>query len=543
VIFPKQFEPMDAPFIRECMGHFPGRLAQSIAAEYNKKPTRRESNLYLLRLAEKAKGQKFRLAGDEDAIRDWASVRANTWGKFAARYDDVRAAYESLADQAEFEGFAVPEPGKAGVTVAGAVARMGDSIWWRRQARKRFGRGAEGVAISAGIVTKHKERYASDDAVVRRTGQKARNRQMLEECQAVNELGEVFTLAELSDLSVSNPIIRRSELMVRISGCETIAAERGDCAEFITWTCPSRYHAHSKKYDSSTPRQAAQHLQKMWSQCRAKLAREGLSVYGLRVAEPHKDGCPHWHMLLFMRAEDRAAILRVMRFYALKVDRGEPGANKNRFKSVAIDPSKGSAAGYVAKYVSKNIDGFGVEQDLFHGDPVANANRVDAWASTWGIRQFQFIGGPSVTVWRELRRLDSEESGVIEEARQAADSSDWAAYIRAQGGPFCGRSQNVGLATWEEIDGLTGELLKSPKNRFGEDRGADVFGVTDGCLTVVTRSHKWEILSGGEAVAPWSSVNNCTECQELTFTDIEKEAATNTEIPPDYIFYSLMLPE
>ena len=193
--------------------------------------------------------------------------------------------------------------------------------------------------------------------------------------------------------------------------------------------------AINPRYDGTTVLQAHEYLTHQWALIRAELHRQGIQPYGFRVVEPHHDGTPHWHLLLFMPDKHREAMRKVMRHYALLDSGDEPGAQEHRFKAVAIDPEKGTAAGYIAKYIAKNIDGYALDQDLYGNDAAKASERITAWANTWGIRQFQQIGGPSVTVWRQLRKLDKTDDSELEFIRQSATASDWAAFMLAMGDP------------------------------------------------------------------------------------------------------------
>jgi len=184
---------------------------------------------------------------------------------------------------------------------------------------------------------------------------KQRNRQLLEEMTVINELGEEFCLADLVEHSLNNPHVRRSELMARMAGFEP-----------------------NPKYDGSTPIKAQIYLCKLWTRIRAKLDRLGICLYGMRVCEPQHDGTPHWHLLVFMQPEHAQTVRTVMRDYALQTDGDEPGAEKHRFTAVRIDWSRGSATGYIAKYISKNIDGHGMDADLYGNDAKTSAQRVEA---------------------------------------------------------------------------------------------------------------------------------------------------------------------
>lgn len=326
--------------------------------------------------------------------------------------------------------------------------------------------------------------------MTRRRQQKNRNRRLLESLEGVNEADQTYTLQELADLSVYNPYIKRSELMVRLAGFEQVAQSEGHVAEFYTITCPVRMHARlsnsgeaNPKYDGTNPRAAQKYLTTQFSKMRAALQREGIRVCGFRVAEPQHEGTPHWHLLFFMRPEGVITVREIFRHYALEVDGEEPGAREHRFKVEAIDWGKGSATGYRAKYIAKNIAGYGLDVDGYGHDAEEGAVRIDAWASTWGIRQFQQIGGPEVGVWRELRRL-GEGEGVFTPAREAADANDWAAFVYAMGGVHMSRAARpIRLAT----------AYCDKRNRYGEPIGETVFGLQAGNVLAVTRPHTWSI--------------------------------------------------
>ncbi|MGX9461047.1 replication endonuclease [Shewanella sp. A14] len=337
--------------------------------------------------------------------------------------------------------------------VMGVIRRACDESWWKPKLRRLHNRQIETISRLLNQVNKHRGIYASNITVENFMSQWKSSRELLENTLATNELDYSVSLAELSDLNVSNPKIRKAELMVRIRGFEDYATKHGYSAVFLTMTTPSKYHrcfaksgAENPKWQGATPLDAQDYLNRTFQRIRASLNRDKITPFGFRVAEPHHDGTPHWHLLLFVENEQQQQLVETFQEYCLQEDGDEQGAKERRFKVEYIDPNKGSATGYIAKYVAKGIDGEGIDHDLYGTESVTAATRIRVWASCWGIRQFQQIGGVGVTPWRELRRLSKitdESLEWVEEIRQAADDSDWGRYTELMGGVFCKRDDQL----------------------------------------------------------------------------------------------------
>ena len=249
--------------------------------------------------------------------------------------------------------------------------------------------------------------------------------------------------------------------------------------------------------------------------------------------------------------------------HALRDSPDENGALAHRVDFKAIDWNRGSAAGYIAKYVAKNIDGYKVDKDLFGNDALETSARVEAWAATWGIRQFQQVGGPPVGPWRELRRVKDMPANAPEhlqaahravnklaviEGRENA-SVAWDKYTRAQGGVFCGRNYRIRIAT-KEVEGVgrygepighrpigveTTEIEKWVPKHIAHMVGAFATRVVH--WVVESSRHVWEIV-GRKArpigrvfngpKAPWTCVNNCTDGEEDGAIEIKKRLSSDS---------------
>ena len=480
--------------------------------------------------------------------------------------------YEELAEFVCHFGMTPPRKKKkqTDLTALNDISRMLDEKWWYGRLNKTRKIMREHLAIAMGQVSSKASPYASWDCVREHQAQQTANYEYIKQCQLLDEeTGEEADLWDMVKKSVANPAIRRHELMVRCRGCEDIGNELSLQGLFLTLTTPSKYHNSYKKggfighWNGASPRDAQSYLNNVWSRIRAKLGREEIRWFGVRVAEPHHDGTPHWHLLIWLKPEDVMQVRDIFISYSTQEDRGElhPEFEKEKkkpFRKCAyvgpldyrprcdfgfIDPEKGTATGYIAKYISKNIDGFAMDGEISDetGKPVKDmAKNVSAWKSRWNIRQFQFFGGAPVTTYRELRRFANQnkkafmeylfmqervdlltiysmlqrdlvgpikpsklitneellkvigdsyqsrmktEDASITDTLKAADNGNWQGYIMGQGGPFVKRKDLLIVNSYEVLP------FASP---HGEDI-RKIEGFTTPEETIKTRTKVWTI--------------------------------------------------
>lgn len=401
-----------------------------------------------------------------------------------------------------------------------AIRRCLDAKYLMRKLKYLRNQYIEYSQIALGRVGKKKGqmKYISARSLTRWKHQQREAEHWVEAMAAYDpETGLAFALDEVIKRTVSNQENRRIELVVRSRGDEERAIDLGYEGVFITWTLPSKYHRNSAKWNGCTIKEAHQNLMQQWRLARAWFKKLDIDWFGLRVAEPHRDGTPHAHLFLYVHPNQKQDLVEICRAIAINEERdelGTPNALEARFQAVDCDPAKGTATGYIIKYISKNINGAHMPET----DADRNAERVRAWASTHRIKQFSQSGAKPVGIWRQLRRATPKDTCFDEELdalRNAADKSRWNA--------FCTLAGQERLAHEESL------------NKYGEPTkrviGIEWLGkVIETCSTKYSLVKKKDVkrLQEARSVSPWSTENKCNQLPQKPISPLETALMTAT---------------
>lgn len=354
--------------------------------------------------------------------------------------------------------------------------RLVNRKWLQDQVRVRVGRSSYERARQAGRIGKHKQAdlYITEEDYQKYLDSKASAMQYMKDTVFISHEDDEVEMLDVYNSTTANPRNRKTQLMTQVAGMVKYADKHGYAFAMITPTAASEHHPAPRLEDGEirvnprylaakpnwTTKKTHEHLNAIAERVFSALDREGVEFYGFKGIEAHKDGTPHHHYGFFYKdvPGNKRKVHSAFAWYFQELDKvvsdgvvlgdvgkykhrrkmsreqqaaikqhlhdTQPGAAKRRVTFVYHDATKGSLSNYILKsllnYVIKDVadkdaDGDAIDLTEKQQDAAARQQRIAAWASLNGIRQFSTIRtGASMGVYQELRRIHSPVEGSVQ---------------------------------------------------------------------------------------------------------------------------------
>lgn len=241
--------------------------------------------------------------------------------------------------------------------------------------------------------------------------------------------GEIVPLADAVESAAKAREARWYSILL---GLKEVAERRNLVPVFLTLTLPAEYHLNATNGNRGNPRNsptvAAQEINRRWHRLLSMIHQRGTTPIGVRVIEPHSDGCPHLHCCLWLPAEGVAALTAALDIHFPATTNDETAAR------LRGDYSQGPAAlvkfwrsgenaspvSYVLTYVLKTLRSDNAPAD---NEPGGGHDRAAAWASMVGVRRLDLIGLRRGTLGRwqaMIRTIKASGADGLPESRARA---------------------------------------------------------------------------------------------------------------------------
>ncbi|MFL9922599.1 replication endonuclease [Paraburkholderia fungorum] len=457
---------VDALIARVCAGHelellartysplFPGECPWKALADIPELLAQRDATRLNV-IARELRDYRADLSATADRLARYLSASEADIRDLAMRCAKLRLPNARKLHWAE-RILGTPVPGDS---LTSQLARVDDARFWRRAIRTRVLREREHLFLRLGLIGARREKYVSSKQLKTRLDQLKRQAKWMKDTVLLPRYltpddaeKDLLTLADVS----ASPKSRFAKLYTFTRAMDELAQEAGLSAAMLTLTLEPEWHPNpshgANQWGGANPRDAHGSLAKRWQSILRDLDRAGIGLSGLRVVEPHQDGCPHWHIWLLYRPDAETMILAtVMKYFPKKLKVRAPSRKgdkqhaadrmfnsrddllagtgrpvRSRKEGAQVELSRivrsiSSGPGYAMKYLLKTVDAGDELNDEVGLLPDAKdaagkeaqrkkhrriARRVDAYRSLWGFNAAQLFGvAKCLTAWDELRRL------------------------------------------------------------------------------------------------------------------------------------------
>jgi hypothetical protein len=355
--------------------------------------------------------------------------------------------------------------------------------------------GAQGLGLLGDIEkTNAKYQYVTDDTLRGFNEREARSVRFFDGTTLCDTDGNVIAMP-----TDKRSYARLSSIYARAKAFEILAGEMDMIPVFLTLTLPGEYHATPSKereteWAGYSTKEGHKELCKRWRGLGRELSRLGLTPpLSIRVTEPHKSGCEHWHVLVYLPAG--SSLEEFKELSAKHFDRDGGSERKHckvageyhsaALKIVVIDKAVGGATStsYVMGYVFKNLE-----------TSDTNAQKACAWRSANNIRAVQFagkLGQGTATLWNEFRRLrlgtDRAPRGVTPTAAEL--------FLLAQGAPYGQQAEELASVRFAKFVMQTARLKNDGRLELARTKRASGTTKITGLIVdgeyVNTRPRTW----------------------------------------------------
>lgn len=382
---------------------------------------------------------------------------------------------EQLAELSKLEhGYGIAPPQCD--TVEQTLMRLCDAKWWRKKLKRKVLSVKEwDAAIKGHVGAKNEASYVSDSAENLIFYSDRQAEKSLKKRKLVNLLNPEAEHLSLFDVSEYAKEGRMAELYTLSKGLGDYAIKHGLTWCMTTLKLDGEWHPNpslgKRHYNKASFEDMHAELNHKWQLIRAAAHDQNVKIMGLRVTEAHRDGCPHWHIMVYIKPEHRAT------WEDIVTHKDRCPGNQSDFnwawtpeEAAAKGKKVAASASYLLKYIvkavatdEKQLADFDTKDDL--KDHMAP--RVIAKRRCHGWRAFQFFGiKSSMTAWRMMRSSTTEPTSEIgRELYKAANAGNGLKWLELMNGDQCPRFSPFYIKTdrigryGEVIERLEGAIL------------------------------------------------------------------------------------